>query len=195
MTPSTTSREFFEQKYQQNPDPWDFGADAYEQGRYAAILQALGGRRYKRAFEPGCSVGVLTVGLAGLCDEVIAMDIAPTAVEQARLRCSALGNVSLRCGSLAEQLPDGRFDLIVLSEIGYYFEEKALLACTTRLAHLLSHGGILLAAHWLGASEDHILSGDRVHALLAQVRGGLQHRHAERHAGFRIDSWKKEACG
>ena len=190
MTPSTTSREFFEQKYQQNRDPWDFGVDAYEQSRYATILQALGGRRYKRAFEPGCSIGVLTAGLAGLCDEMIAIDISWTAVEQAQQRCGALTNVSLASGGLPEQMPEGSFDLIVLSEIGYYFDERALLTIASTLAQRLLTGGIMLAAHWLGDSDDHILSGDRVHDVLARV-AGLEHLHGERHAGFRLDTWRK----
>ena len=41
-------------------------------------------RRYRRAFEPGCSIGALTRHLALICDQVEAMDIAPSAVFIAR---------------------------------------------------------------------------------------------------------------
>ena len=50
MSESTTSTEFFEQKYRENPDPWDFAASEYERSRYEATIAALGTRRYQRAF-------------------------------------------------------------------------------------------------------------------------------------------------
>ena len=190
-SPSTTTQDFFEQKYKTDSDPWDFASNAYEQGRYGAILRALHGRRYEWTFEPGCSIGVLTARLASLSDAVLAMDISPTAAEQARERCRGLKNVSVSCGKLPEDIPGGLFDLIVFSEIGYYFEEPQLAELLAKLVERMTNGGTLLAAHWLGDSEDHILSGDQVHAVLGQV-GGLKHSHAERHAGFRLDCWTKQ---
>jgi 16S rRNA A1518/A1519 N6-dimethyltransferase RsmA/KsgA/DIM1 with predicted DNA glycosylase/AP lyase activity len=62
----------------------------YELGRYETTIRALGGRRFARAFEPGCPIGVLTERLAKICDHVEAMDISPTAVRQAQERCRRL---------------------------------------------------------------------------------------------------------
>jgi Nodulation protein S (NodS) len=62
---SPVSEASFEAKYRHSPDPWQFAASPYEQRRYAAILRSLSRARYSRAFEPGCSVGVLTAALAG----------------------------------------------------------------------------------------------------------------------------------
>ena len=98
MTTNTTSQTFFEEKYANDPDPWAFASSAYELNRYDATISALQRRRYQRAFEPGCSVGVLTARLATLCDHVDAIDISPTAVERARERCRDLHNVSLVFG-------------------------------------------------------------------------------------------------
>ena len=190
MTLDTVSQAFFERKYREESDPWAFASSAYEQSRYAAVVQALSHRRYRRAFEPGCSIGVLTARLASLCDRVHAMDISPTAVEHARERCIGLSNVDIVCGAVPHLIPGGGFDLIVLSEIGYYLEEKQLRTFGNELAGRLTKSGILLAAHWLGASEDHLLSGDRVHEILGSL-DGLRHEHAERHAGFRLDRWTR----
>jgi len=187
---ANTSQEFFEKKYQRKADPWDFAGSKYELGRYNAILEALKGRRYARAFEPGCSVGVLTKRLATICDRVEAVDISSSAVAQAKERCRGLENVHLTCGSLADSIPAGEFDLIVLSEIGYYFEEKALTGLVDDLSGRLSIGGTLLAAHWLGESKDHVLSGDRVHELLAAL-SGFEKMKGERFSGFRLDCWRK----
>ena len=191
MTADTTSQAFFESKYQADPDPWKFATSRYEIARYEAILAELSGRPYRRAFEPGCSIGLLTSRLASLCDQVEAIDISPTAVAQAQVRCKHLPNVCITCGTLPADVPPGTFDLIVLSEIGYYFKESALYNLACVLAAKLEERGTLLAAHWLGYSKDHVLSGDRVHEVLMTV-GGLRHSHAERHEGFRIDRWERK---
>jgi SAM-dependent methyltransferase len=186
----TTSQDFFEQKYKQADDPWAFATSDYEQRRYAAIMAAISDRRYRHAFEPGCSVGVLTAQLATLCDRVDAMDISPTAIDQARQRTQHLPNVQTTCGALPALIPPGEFDLIVFSEIGYYFAEDDLFSLATELVHRNCKSGIFLAAHWLGESPDHLLSGDRVHEVLAQVPN-LSLQHAERHPGFRLDVWTR----
>jgi methylase of polypeptide subunit release factors len=126
MTTNTTSQEFFEAKYRENSDPWAFASNDYEQNRYSVILRALGSRRYRRAFEPGCSIGILTARLASICDHIDAIDISPTAVTRARHYCAHLDNVNIHCGSLPKDVPAGTFDLVILSEIGYYFGGQQL---------------------------------------------------------------------
>ena len=188
MKRDTTSPEFFEAKYRQQSDPWNFALSPYEQNRYDVTFAALANRRYGLAFEPGCSVGVLTERLAAICQRVQAMDISATAVEQALARCRHLPNVEITCGAVPGFLPPGRFDLVVLSEIGYYLPEDQLNSLGEALVQRLAPQGVLLAVHWLGHSEDHLLSGDRVHQVLHGL-DGLVHEHGERHAGFRLDRW------
>ena len=186
ITPSDAT--FFEAMYQQDRDPWNFAGDAYELGRYRSIIAALAHRRYRHAFEPGCSVGVLTEQLASLCDAVEAIDFSPTAVERTRERCAALPNVSVRCTSLPDRMPVVGFDLLVLSEIGYYFTPADLGRLAPALIEPMLPGSTLLAAHWLGGSPDHIMSGDEVHAILGK-NPSLQLEHSERHERFRLDRW------
>ena len=188
MKPDTTSQSFFETMYRQNTDPWGFSSKEYELSRYEAIVSALSHRRYQRAFEPGCSIGVLTARLAGICGKVQAMDISPSAVQSACVRCKDFANVEITCGAIPKLLPSGPFDLIVFSEIGYYLEEQQLQAVGTALINRLGEGGVLLAAHWLGNSLDHILSGDRVHEILGGLEG-LALDYSERHGEFRLDRW------
>ena len=126
MNRDTTSEYFFESKYADSADPWGFAGSTYERARYERTLEALAGRRHQRAFEPGCSIGVLTERLAAQCDEVVAVDISQTAVRRARERCQGCANVAIQPGNLPEALPSGAFDLIVFSEIGYYFEARRL---------------------------------------------------------------------
>jgi SAM-dependent methyltransferase len=190
ITENTTSQAFFEEKYRRSNDPWGFATNAYEQQRYVAILEAIRHRRYQHAFEPGCSIGVLTERLASFCDRVDAMDISPTSVAAAQQRTRHLANVQTTCGALPAFIPDGAFDLIVFSEIGYYFTEDALFSLAMELVNRNCKSGVFLAAHWLGESPDHLLSGDRVHEVLAQVPD-LSLQRAERHPGFRLDLWTR----
>ncbi|WP_233581424.1 bifunctional 2-polyprenyl-6-hydroxyphenol methylase/3-demethylubiquinol 3-O-methyltransferase UbiG [Acidipila sp. EB88] len=155
-------------------------------------MAALGEKRHRRAFEPGCSIGMLTRRLAEMCEQVEAMDISPTAVAQAQQRCRHLPAAAIRCGTVANSLPAGTFDLLILSEIGYYFDEDHLRELASTVLERLEPGGTLLASHWLGNSPDHILSGDAVHAVLANVIAavpGIALAHSERRPGFRLDLW------
>jgi hypothetical protein len=78
--------------------------------------------------------------------------------------------------------------LVVFSEIGYYFEKSPLRSLVIEIVRRMQAGAILLAAHWLGSSSDHILSGIEVHEVIGGV-DGLTHELLERHAGFRLDRW------
>jgi SAM-dependent methyltransferase len=188
MTTNTTNQEFFEEKYRENSDPWAFASNVYEQNRYSKILHALNHRRYRRVFEPGCSIGILTARLASICDHVDAIEISPTAVRQARRYCADLFNVSINCGSLPNDVPAGTFDLIVLSEIGYYFDRQELFQVGSNIVGRLDRSGVLLAVHWLGHSADHLLEGDSVHEILNHL-DDLTLEYSEHHVGFRIDRW------
>jgi len=190
MTENPVSREFFEAKYEHEADPWNFAASTYELDRYEETIRALADRRFNRAFEPGCSVGVLTQRLAQVCNEVVAIDISATAVARARERCRDLAGVTIHQGALPEAIPEGTFDLLVLSEIGYYFERAALAQIARTLLGRLTDDGVLLAVHWLGFSPDHIPSGDAVHEVFENVVGSGP-SHSERHEGFRLDLWRR----
>jgi trans-aconitate methyltransferase len=180
--------EAFEQRYRVDPDPWQFATSAYERERYAITMESLAQDRYTNAFEPGCSVGELTALLAPRCDRLLATDVSPTAVEKARERCAGYGNVRVECGDLRTVALDTPMDLIVLSELAYYFEVKQLEDISHRLAAALGAGGTLLAVHWLGESVDHVLHGDEAHGILVHSLP-LRHVVAKRYPGFRLDQW------
>ena len=121
-----TPASSFEEQYRDLGDPWHFETSRYEQRRYGIAMAMLPDLRYHRAFEPGCSIGELTARLAFRADELVAMDCSPTAVETARARCRGLDHVTFAVGELPRAWPAGPFDLVVLSEIGYYFDRAEL---------------------------------------------------------------------
>ena len=64
---TSTDRTYFEQIYDHDPDPWGFESRWYEHRKYALTMAALPEPHYRSAFEPGCSIGVLTDLLAPRC--------------------------------------------------------------------------------------------------------------------------------
>jgi cyclopropane fatty-acyl-phospholipid synthase-like methyltransferase len=153
-------------RYRRNPDPWNFATDPYEQERYSSLLALLSAATYTRALELGCSIGVMTEKSADRCDESVAVDFSETAAKQAKDRCARHSHVTVTCESILNFVPDGSFDLLVLSEIGYYFEEDVWREVSARLIAHVGTGGTIVAGHWLGVSNDHRLSGDQVHEVL-----------------------------
>jgi protein-L-isoaspartate O-methyltransferase len=193
MSESPVSQAAFEAKYRQSGDPWNFTSSRYERDRYDLTLRSLMRAHYRRAFEPACSIGVLTAALAGRCDEVQAIDIAPSAVVSARNRCANFPGVAIACADLATHCPQGPFDLIVFSELGYYFEEAKLRHMAEGLSAALESGGELIGVHWLGISKDHLLQGDQVHAILRDaLKESCAWIKGARRPGFRLDTWRRK---
>ena len=182
------SKDAFEAKYQMQTDPWGFATSTYELARYENTLSVLQSNHYTSAFEPGCSVGVLTSQLAQRCSHVLAWDVAFTAVQQARKRCQRLAGVTIECKDLSVEPPKGPFDLIVFSEIGYYFSAAKLVHLINQLQCLLNPGGEFIAVHWLGHSADHQLHGSDVHAIL-KAHLNLRSARSEKHPFYAIDTW------
>jgi SAM-dependent methyltransferase len=162
----------FEARYHESDDPWDLQNRWYEQRKHALTVAMLPQRRYGRAFEPGCATGLLTLLLAPRCKELVAMDAAATAVRLAQRRCADHPNVRVEHGGIPEDWPPGGFDLTVLSEVGYYLDPDSLEAVIDRCAR--SGSGDMIAVHYRPPAQEHLWTGDEVHAHLRQHRG-LRH--------------------
>jgi SAM-dependent methyltransferase len=157
---------YFDGLYEQAADPWGLGTRWYEERKYQLTLASLPRRRYRRAFEPGCSVGVLTAMLAERCDALIATDLAVGAVSAARRRVAALPHVQVLQQSVPRDWPDGTFDLIVISEIGYFLRPADLATVVRRSVDALDADGTLVAVHWRHHIDGVSLTGDQVHAAI-----------------------------
>lgn len=160
---------YFDDLYDRSPDPWGFEDRWYEKRKRALTLALLPAQRYGTAFEPGCSVGVLTHDLAARCDRLLAIDISPAAVARARDRCAGLSHVRVECADIADAWPEQTFDLVVLSEVLYYFSSDRARG-VARLAAASAH--TLVSVHWRHPVADYPLSGDNADALLATAADG-----------------------
>ena len=159
-------REYFEKLYAASPDPWDFETSTYELNKYERTLGVLATRRYRRALEVGSSIGVFTEMLAPLCDDLLAVDVSERAVAAAKERLANFPHVRVERRTLPEETPEGPFDLIVASEVLYYWPKDVMLAALRRFEEVLAPGGTLLAVHWREETKTYPLQGDEVHELL-----------------------------
>ena len=98
--------------------------------------------------------------------------------------------MDVRLGSAPEDLPDlpAAFDLIVCSEVLYYFSIDELEPLLDVLEARLP-AGTLLAVSWRGKGT-HQLTGDEVHAVLHD-RPALVRTHAEVHDRYLLDRFER----
>ena len=179
----------FERQYRADPDPWGYESSPYEHAKYDATIAALGDRTYPFALELGASIGVLSERLARRCGRLITLEPAATAVRRARERLAGLPNVDVRLGSAPEDLPDWTFDLVVCSEVLYYFSADELAGVLDALEARMPRAGTLLAVSWRGKGT-HQLTGDEVHDQLRR-RPRLVRVRGETHAEYLLDRFER----
>ena len=163
----TLDQGYFRDRYAGSADPWGLAERWYEARKYALSLALLPAQRYGAAFEPGCSIGVLTAQLARRCDRVLACNAVPDAVAAARERTAGLPGVRVERRAIPWEWPPQSFDLIIFSELLYYFGDADLERALRLATGALRPGGHLLAVHWRHPVPDHPRTGDGVHQVLA----------------------------
>ena len=173
---------YFDNLYRRVDDPWGLETRFYEQRKRDLVVASLPRPRFERAFEPGCAAGALTLRLAQRCDAVVACDLAGRAVDLSRARVPH--NVVVEHMAFPAQRPPGHFDLIIISEMGYYCPN--LLALSQAVDELLTPSGVLVACHWRHSAVDHPHTAEVVHETLSVGRR-LVARHVEE--DFLLDVW------
>ncbi|MDQ2908222.1 MAG: nodulation S family protein [Candidatus Eremiobacteraeota bacterium] len=171
--------------YAKSDDPWSFRTSEYEREKYDRTVATLQ-RHYARGLEIGCSIGVLTRRLAQHVEHLLAVDISARAVEQARLACHDLSNVTFAECDVITSYPAGPFDLIVASEVAYYWSGADFASMRERIAASLCPHGEVLLVHFLPKVPDYVWGGDAVHeAFLADSR--FRRVRGSREQTYRID--------
>ena len=184
--PESLMPQYFDALYAVKPDYWEFETREYEHNKYADTLRSLPRSHYKSVFEIGCSIGVLTAALAPRCDALLAVDGSAAPLETARARCADLPQVRVEQMLVPATFPDGPFDLILVSEVGYYWSPADFAQAQARILETLEPGGHLMLVHWTAPEPDYPLTGDEVHdAFLALP--GLHHLHGHREEQYRLD--------
>lgn len=188
MSTAVTRDRHFDELFRHDADPWQTRTRWYEQRKRALLLASLPQPRYIRACEPGCGAGETTAALAQRCDEVVASDASAAAVAQARVRLGACANVRVTQARMPRDWPAGRFDLIVLGELGYYLPAADLAELAEACRASLAGTGTLVACHWRRPEPDMLQRAQAVHATLQRCTGLPATAHYE-DADFLLDVW------
>jgi len=168
VEPPALPGSYFDDTYARRTDPWGFEGRWYEQRKRALTVAALPEPRFARAIEIGCSIGVLTAALSDRCDDLLGVDVSQAAVDRARERLGPEARIERI--DVLESFPAGQFDLVVLSEVGYYFTRSGLERVLDAIEAALTPGGTFVACHWRHPVADHPLTGDEVHEVI-RARG------------------------
>jgi LmbE family N-acetylglucosaminyl deacetylase/SAM-dependent methyltransferase len=156
----------FDRTHARRADPWRVTTRWYERRKRALTVASLPRERYGRVLEVGCSIGVLTGDLAPAADRLLALDVSSVAVQAARERLANLPHVAVEQADAAADYPSGTFDLVVLSEVGYYLAPEAFGRLVDSIVDGLAEDGDVVACHWTQPEGDFRQSADDVHARL-----------------------------
>jgi SAM-dependent methyltransferase len=181
---------FFDNLYQANPDPWNFKTSEYEAQKYAATIAALTQPCYRSALEIGGSIGIFTEQLADRCEALLSIDVSDIAQSQAIQRCQHLPQVRFRLMCVPEAFPNEQFDLVLLSEVGYYWCAEDLSKAQQQILDHLEPGGHLLLVHWIVDAEVLPLTGDQVHESFLSL-SHLKHLRGDRTEQYRLDLFER----
>jgi SAM-dependent methyltransferase len=181
---------YFDEMYAESADPWGVTSRWYEKRKYAITLAMLPREHYDDAFEPGCSIGVMTEQLAPRCARLLSCDVAEAAVHQAAARAAGQPGVRVEHRVLPRDWPHGDFDLIVFSEFLYYFGGPDLRRVLDLAGAALRPGGTLIAVHWRHPVAEYPRGGDNVHDVLAR-QPGLSRLAEHRETDFIAEAYLK----
>jgi len=188
------SMEYFEKLYADTKDPWNFESSIYEQKKYENTLEAIPLKKNKKALEIGCSNGVFTSHFAPRCEDLLAIDLSTAALETAQERCAEFSNCRFLEWDIAHGIPENNFEIIILSEVGYYFENEKLKAIFQEIVGTLVDEGILVMVHWTAYVPSYPLTGTQVHEVFREDHSdSFRLLEAKREDLYELEVWKKAA--
>lgn len=148
------AQQTFDTIYRDNHDPWASASARYryQRHKYDTLISLLPNRPFERVLDVGCGAGALTRRLAPLAGQILGLDIAPVALELARMQSTQHANLRFtQCDALALDVARfGQFDLVVVADVLYYLaplDDAVLKRLARQIVSLLAPGGYCLLAH------------------------------------------------
>ncbi|PRB41659.1 SAM-dependent methyltransferase [Arthrobacter sp. MYb23] len=169
------AERIFDEVHAKEDDPWSYTTSWYERRKRALTLAALPEELYESGLELGCSIGTLSVELAQRCQQFLGVDASSAALAQATERLSRFPSAEARHLTMPGEWPEGTFDLVVLSETGYYLSPDELTELLARLDASTRPGGTLVLCHWRHPISGWQLDAEAVHAMARNQLGWPTH--------------------
>lgn len=162
----------FEAKFGQDADPWNTWSGRDEALKRTAILAALGSPPIGRVLELGAGNGSNSKPLAR---RALRLDATEATREGTRLVARAIAGRAPR--ARATQLivpappPRARYDGIVVAELLYYLDPRAMAALARQVSRRLRPGGTLVLAHHRISFYDFVQHADGIHERFLRETG------------------------
>ena len=192
MTGTRIEPAWFEGLYQRDPDPWKFATSPYERDKYARTLEALGaptGDSSEPSRPDARSASSPAPGLP-LRANCSASTRSLTAVGRARDRLAGPPACRSSNASCPSSCPAGPFDLIVCSELLYYWSAEPLRELLRRSSRALIPGAAWSRCTGDPETRTYPLRGDDVHRIIAETTE-LAHGHSEQHDLYLLDRYDR----
>jgi hypothetical protein len=125
--------------------------------------------------------------MATRCDAVVAADIVEEPLHAARSLCNDLPWVRFERLRIPAEWPDGRFDLIVLSEVLYFLDPSDVATVAARALAALDTDGVVLSVNWRGHGDDPCGGDEAATIFLNQTEQALRVASRYHTASYRID--------
>jgi len=114
------------------------------------------------------------------------------ALERAKERCAALPNVIIGKASIAADRIDGPFDLILLSEVAYYWDSGDIGRAASYFSEVIEDGGSLLLVHWTGDTDYPKSADEAVKELKRATEEAFKEILSQRYSNYRLDLWQRQ---
>ncbi|MBT2586617.1 bifunctional PIG-L family deacetylase/class I SAM-dependent methyltransferase [Arthrobacter sp. ISL-95] len=165
------AERIFDEVHSREDDPWSYTTSWYERRKRALTLAALPEEFYESGLELGCSIGTLSVELAQRCQQFLGVDASSAALAQATERLSRFPSAEAQHLTMPGEWPQGTFDLVVLSETGYYLSPDELAELLERIEASTRPGGTFALCHWRHPISGWQLDAEAVHAMARNQLG------------------------
>ncbi len=176
----------FDAMFEKSSDPWGYDINVYEADRFRRTVAALDGKHFESALELGCANGALTAQLINSCTAIVAIDTAQAALDAARDRLGSHRGVEFLKGNLPDDLPEGQYDLIVLSDMLYYLGLQGVVRLMALIETRAEPACRIVMTNYLG-DTDCSLSGEMAAEIALAHASGWATVHTSRTERLRID--------
>jgi SAM-dependent methyltransferase len=177
----TIPANLFEEHYRADPggDPFHYIGNRFELSKYHVQVALLADKRYARALEIGCSIGVFSQMAGPLSDDYLGIDCSEAAIESAAERCRDQENVRFQCRHVPLDFPSGPFDAVTMAEVGYYLDGTDLIVLRDAIARETVAGARILLTHMTLDFDAYM--GRPLPSKFADIHGGFETDDRFRH--------------
>jgi 2-polyprenyl-3-methyl-5-hydroxy-6-metoxy-1,4-benzoquinol methylase len=137
--------------------------------------------------ETGCSIGLMTRQLSERADAVLGIDVVASALDTARTTCAGRPGIRFELRAIPGEWPEGRYDLIMLSEVLCFFDRTDLARIVSLVEASLLPGGDVVIVNWLGATNFPLTGEEASEGFIAGAAPFAHVVHQERTEKYRLD--------